>query len=419
MKSIYSISIICIILLGSCHNHEEGDHDHADHEGHADHAGHDHAAEAAMQEPTEEKLSETEVELTQTQLDVMEIEIGSFESLDLRSGIKSNGTLELPPQNQASVSTMLAGRVTKINVHDGDYVRKGQALAYLEDPEFINLQEHYMTARSALNSVEKSYLRKKQLNADSISSAKDFEQAEAEYYGAMAKTKGLEQKLRLLNINTTDLMSGVFVSQIPVLSPISGYVQSIHVNTGKYVLPAEDMFEIIDTEQLHLDLMVYEKDISKVELDQRVVFSLSNYPDSLFTGEIYALGKTFENSPKAMVVHAHILNKTNRMLAGMFVEASIITTKSASLSLPKDAIVDDGGLHYIFILDQIHHDPAEDGFVFKKTEVKVIASELGYTQIALLSPQKEDARVVTKGAFYLSAQMKKGQGGGGGHGHAH
>lgn len=403
MKSIYSILIFTTfaLLLGSC----QSEHTH------------DHSAESQQNGTTEEELNENQVELTQTQLDVMGVEIGSFQYLNLMEGVKTNGTLQLPPQNQASISAIVQGRITKINVHDGDYVKKGQTLAYLEDPQIIELQEQYLSAYYALNGLESSYLRKKKLVADSISSTKDFEQTQASYFVATAKVNGLEKKLRMIHIDPSQLQSGEFVSRVPVVSPISGYIQQIHINTGKYVMPADHLFEVVDTHSLHLDLMIYEKDIPKVKIDQDVIFSLATYPDSLFKGKVYTLGKAFDNGPKAMVAHAHILDKTVTLLPGMFVEATVVSSENTARTLPKNAIVDDGGLHYVFLLDQIHHDPGEDGYVFNKVEVNVLGTALGYSQIELLQETEDDANVVTNGAFYLAAQMKKGQGGG--HSHSH
>jgi len=397
------------------HVHEEEEHDH------------------------EEEASKEEVHLVKRQMDVMGIELGNFQYLDLSTTVRSNGQLELPPQNKASLGAVMEGRVKSINVLEGDKVTKGQVLAYLEHPEFIELQEQYITLKSQLEFLEQDYLRKKALHEDSITSTKAFQNAQADYRSAQGELQGLTAKLEMLGLNVESVAKGNISGSIPLRSPINGFVRSIDVNLGTYVLPNEEIFEIVDNEHIHIDLRVYEKDIAKIENGQKVVFSLASNPDLLFEGSIFAIGKSFEDEPKAMVVHAEIDNKTGGLLPGMYVDARIITNAQKVRALPDDAIVSDGGLNYIFVLRpevtaHIHdsgeehaHDEEEahkheeekshEGeFLFRKIEVSTGAVDIGFTEVVPAFDLPDDLQIVTKGAFYLLAEMKKGEGG---HGHHH
>lgn len=379
-----------------------------------------------------EEGSKEEVHLVQKQMDVMGIELGKFQHLNLSTTVKSNGQLELPPQNKASLSAVMGGRVKSVNVLEGDYVTKGQVLAALEHPDFVEMQEQYMTATSQLSFLEKDYQRKKKLFADSISSAKGFQQAEAEYLAALAEANGLKAKLQMLDIDIGAVAKGSFLSAAPIRSPINGYVRKIEINMGKYVQPEQEMFEIVDNEHIHIDLMVYEKDMNKIGKGQKVIFSLTSSPDSIFEGSIFAVGKSFEREPKAMVVHAEIDNKTGNLLPGMYVDARIVTNADTVLAIPNDAIVSDGGLSYIFVLkpastgghsheegeehDHGNEDDHSDEHVFRKIEVSTGATDIGFTEVVPAYNLPEHVKIVTKGAFYLLAEMKKGEGG---HGHHH
>jgi cobalt-zinc-cadmium efflux system membrane fusion protein len=369
----------------------------------------------------EKQKNKEEVHLVQQQMEVMDIELDLFQELNLSTTVKANGQLELPPQNKANLSSMLGGRVKRIMVLEGDFVKQGQTLAYLEHPNFLDLQQQYMMAFSELKYKQQEYERKSGLFKDSISSGKSLQEAEATYLSALAQHNGLKAKLELMDMDTKAIQQGQFSSTIPIRSPINGYVRLIEINVGRYVQPEEELFEIVDNEHIHIDLMVYEKDMDKVKKGQSVIFSLTNHSSGVFTGRIFAVGKSFEKGPKAMMVHAEIDNKTGNLLPGMYVDARIVTNTSVVNALPNDAIVSDGGLNYIFVLKPRSTSSNavsahQNEYVFRKIEVSTGASDIGFTEAVPVYDLPPHIKVVSKGAFYLLAEMKKGEGG---HGHHH
>lgn len=395
---------------------------------------HDHGEEdhdPAVANNTQDGGEEV-VHLLQKQMDVMGIELGHFQFLDLTTTIRANGHLELPPQNKASLGAVMEGRVKSIEVVEGEKVSKGKVLAYLEHPAFIELQQEYLKVKSRLKFLEQNYARKKALYEDSISSAKAFQSAEADLYSAQADLQGLTAKLEMLGLDVDKVENGELYRTIPIRSPIEGFVRSIDVNIGTYVQPHEEIFEIVDNEHIHIDLRVYEKDMAKVKNGQKVIFTLANKPDSLFEGSIFAVGKSFEQEPKAMLVHAEIDNNTGDLLPGMYVDARIITELSErSRALPNEAIVKEGGLSYIFVLKKEEHVHAgaddhghehggdedhSDEYLFRIIEVNTGAKDISFTEVVPTYDIPQDSKIVTKGAFYLLAELRKGEGG---HGHHH
>lgn len=406
-RTIYTISILTALFVAGCGSQSSREPGHKK----EDHA---HPLESGPEE----------VHMVQKQMEVMDITLDQFQYLNLGTTVKANGQLQLPPQNKASVSAVIGGRIKAISALEGDHVTKGQTLALLEHPDFVEMQERYMAASSQLVYQQKDYERKKILYADSISSARAFQQSEAEYNALVATVNGLKAKLQMLDIDVKSVEKGNFISAVPVRSPIDGYVRLIEVNMGMYVQPDQEMFEIVDNEHIHIDLMVYEKEMNKVQHGQKVIFSLSSDPDSVFQGSIFAVGRAFEQEPRAMVVHAEINNKKGNLIPGMYVDARIVTNEQKVKALPNDAIVSDGGLNYIFVLkptpphDHTHQETAghNDEYVFRKIEVRTGATDIGFTEVTPAYDLPENAQIATRGAFYLLAEMKKGEGG---HGHHH
>ena len=179
MKNYISI-ILLVFGISSCENNSII-------EGHE----HDHGAHGPK----------GSVELTEKQLSLIDYELGNFRQMDFGENIKCSGELELPPQNKASVSALLGGRVKSIDVIEGDFVKKGQTLAVLEHPDVIEYQEQYLDVANNISLLKSDFERKQALFNDSITSQKVFEQAESNYYSAVAKLNTLKAKLSLIRVS--------------------------------------------------------------------------------------------------------------------------------------------------------------------------------------------------------------------------
>ena len=345
------------------------------------------------------------VSLNLGQLEVMGIELGSVKKINLGSTLKVNGQLELPPQNMASVSALLGGRVKSVGVIEGDFVRKGQVIARLENPDFIALQQKYLSLRSNLSFLQNDFNRKKSLAADGITSQKALQKAEADYLEGKANLNATKSTLQILNVNLKSVDNGNLVSSISVVAPIKGYVQKIDINIGKYVSPQQEMFDIIDNDYLHLGLNVFEKDIDKAKTGQKITFSLATQTDKIYDAEIFAIGKAFEMDTRSVKVHAKIIGNHQGLLPGMFVEARILTDNKLTNALPNEAFVSDKGLDYIFI----QREKDADDVTLEKIQVNKGITDLGFSEVVFIKPIPKDALVVLKGAFYVNAELNKGE----------
>jgi len=399
------VSLFGLLFFSACGG--SGDHAHED----------DHAEE---EEHSESALS---VELSERQMEAVGIEIGQFSYLPLKNAVKANGMLELPPQKKADISALVAGQVSEINVIEGDRVQAGQVLATIEDPGIIDMQQQFIEASEQREYLQQDYERKKRLFDEGVGSAREFQESASRYRSNEARISGLRSKLELLGLNSEQVLDGTIRSSVPVRSPLEGFVRVVEVNTGSYITPGNHMFEVVDNSELHIDLMVYEKDLHRVKEGQSLYFRYANQPTSeLYKGEIFAVGKAFEQNPKAVRVHAHLLKEQSNLLPGMYVEAMIVTDEETVLSLPEEAVVSDGGQSYIFMVEEdgghVEMEEAADsgeqehhGMHLRAVPVVTGTSEEGYVEIRLLEEVAEESEVVTKGAFFVLSEMRKGEGG--------
>jgi len=395
MKNILKISTLLILLFTtiSCGNseskHTEGD-DHKN----------EQTKEVANEDETPNKVA-----LKLNQLEIMGIELGNLSQLNLGASLKVNGQLELPPQNMASVSAIIGGRVQSVSVVEGDFVKKGQVIATLNNPEFISMQRAYLAAKSNLTYLEKDYVRKKELEKEGITSARAFQESEAAYFNAKADLNAAKATLNLLGLNTVQVDKGIISASIPVVAPIQGYIQKIEINIGKSVAPEQEMFEIVDNNFLHLGLNVFEKDIEKLGMGQKIAFTLSTRPNKIYEAEIFALGKAFDLDTRSVKVHAKIIGTHEGLLTGMFVEARIATDSKMVDALPDEAFVNEKGLDYVFV----QREKDKEDIVLEKIQVIKGVSDLGFSEVQFSNPIDKNLLIVTKSAYYVNAELNKGE----------
>jgi cobalt-zinc-cadmium efflux system membrane fusion protein len=137
-----------------------------------------------------------------------------------------------------SISVPLGGYLKSTKLLPGMKVKKGEVIANIEDQQYIQLQQDYLTAKSKLSYIEKEYQRQKELNQSKASSDKVFQETETTYQGQKILVKSLSEKLRLISINPDKLDENNLSRSINLYAPIDGFVSTVNVNIGKYVTQA-------------------------------------------------------------------------------------------------------------------------------------------------------------------------------------
>ena len=355
-------------------------------------------------ETKEAHSDEEEVLLSQKQFETLKMKIDTIALRNLVGYVEANGALEVPPQNEATITSVVGANVVSINVIEGDKVNKGQVVAYLSHPNIIKMQTDYLNAVSNSNFLKKNYQRQQKLYNAGVGSGANFQKAEAEYDASKAMANGLEAQLKLLNINTSLVKNGTIAQSISLRSPIEGFVQKVEVKTGQYVEPQTEIFEIVNTHHVHADLMVFEKDVYKVKKGQKVIFNLQSNTDEDLTAEIYSVSKTFEDNPKALHVHAEIENKKGNLIPGMYIQGKIQVENAETNALPESAIIKEGDRFYVFSVERENED-----WSFKPVEVLLGAKDGNWIAVQFTEELDKATKFAYNNAYYLIAEMKKGE----------
>jgi len=326
------------------------------------------------------------------------IEMGKPELKYISSSMKVNGEIDVPPQNTVIVSVPMGGYLKSPSLLPGTPVRKGQVIAKIEDQQYIQLQQDYLTAKAKVAYLEKEYERQRDLNESKATSDKQFQQTEAEFRSQKVLASGLSQKLQLVNINPASLNENTISKSINIYSPISGFVSKVNVSTGKYVIPSDELFEIINPSSIHLALNVFEKDLGKIFVGQRVLAYSNNNPNKKYNCKIILINKDVSRERNAKV-HCHFERYDKDLIPGMFMTAEIELSNSQAYVLPEDAVVSYENKNYVFINKNRNQ--------FEMIEVQTDTHQNGLVEITG-SPidQMTKEGVVIKGAYSLLMKLK-------------
>ena len=359
-------------------------------------------------EKTTELVPETEthnddITITKAQFEGEKMAFGTIAEYAFNETVKVNGMIDVPPHNKSSVSTFSGGYITKTPLLVGDRVKKGQLLVTLENPEFVELQQNYLEVSEQLNYLKSEFNRQKTLFDEKITSEKNYLKAESAYKSNLAHYNGLRKKLQMLNINPNSVEQGRIASTINLYAPISGNITKVNVSNGTYVSPSDVIMEIIDIDHIHLELLVFEKDILKVKKDQKILFQIPEASDKTFEAEVHLVGTTIDEQTRRVKVHGHVDNDKENFIVGMFVDADIIIDSKKGFGLPKEAIIEVDNEFFVLILEEENTNE----FHFETFKLALGKQTEAYVEILNFEALK-DKQILIKGTNML---LNNGEGG--------
>jgi membrane fusion protein, heavy metal efflux system len=356
--------------------------------------------EPEKQAEPETDLSENQVTLTDAQFLTAGIKTDTVQLRSISGTIIASGMLDIPPQSKVSISAPMGGFVKSTELLQGTRVEKGQVIAVMQHADYIQMQEDYLKNKSQLEYLEADYKRQELLSQQNVNAVKTLQEAKAAYLSSKASVDALKLKLQMLNITTASLDNGTIQSTINLYAPISGYVTKVNTNIGAFVNSTDVLFEIVNTEHLHAELTIFENDVPKLKIGQRVLFMLANESTHRIAS-VHLIGREIDAN-RSVQVHCHLEQEDRELIPGMSLKAWIEKDSALVASLPEEAIVEFNGHKYIYV-EAKSKDAAHR---YTMTEVQVGVSEMGYTEIILPPSFDPKSQVVTKGAYSLLGKMK-------------
>ena len=322
---------------------------------------------------------------------------GRVAARPMGTGLAVTGTLDVPPESTVAITAPLGGYVESTELLQGTRVRKGQVLAVVRNPAFVQLQQDYLETRARLEYARTELARQQELYEQEVAPQKNYQRAQADYNALRVQTQAQAARLRLAGLP----VGGRIVSTATLRAPRAGFVKTVNVTVGQAVTATETLFEIVDPEHLHVELTVFEKDVAKLQKGQLIRFSLpsdSARGSQERTGRVYLIARAI-GADRTVRVHGHLDQENDpALLPGLYVRATIETGRTTVAALPNAALVRYEGQSYGFV--------AEAAGRYRMVALPTGRSEDGYTEITLPAGLPATTAFVTEGAYSLLAKMK-------------
>ena len=346
-----------------------------------------------------DSLTTNHVQLTSAQIQHVGIEVGQPRRDTVSTVLHLQGKIDVPPHSVVSLSFPLGGYLKSTSLMPGMHVRKGQVLATLEDMQFIQLQQDYLMAKTRLTLAEAEYSRQRDLNASKASSDKVYQQAKTTFESEQILVSALAQKLRLIDLNPDMISPETISKEAHLRSPIDGYVAKVNVNIGKYTAPTDNLFELIDPRDIHLALNVFEGDLIKIAVGQRVMAYTNTHPNKKYPAAIIIGNRTL-NDDRMAEIHCHFDGTYPELAPGMFMNGEVAVQSHDALTVPEQAVVRWDNKYYVFVQREDRE--------FEMTEVKTGDSNNGRTAIESAAIT-EQSHIVTRNAYALLMKMRNAE----------
>lgn len=346
---------------------------------------------------TGKKEDKSKIIISKLQFDEGKMKLGTISKQIFQKIIPATGVINIPPTSKEIITSFYGGSISKSTLLVGDKVHKGQALIVIENPMFIDIQQEYLQIKEQLSYLESEYQRQETLYKEKISSKKKYLSAKSEFKSKKSKLYGLEKKLNMLNIDVNNVVKGIFKSTVILYSSMDGIVSKVNISKGMHVEPEYKMLEIINTNHIHVELLVFENDIMKITKGQKIRFKIPESSSTYYGAEVYLIEKVIDEKIRAFRVHAHLdKNGKNIFNIGMFVDAEIIISNVEKQAVPEKSIIEHDGLFFVLKLKK----STKDDYVFEYEKVDVGQIYDGFLEVITSNISDADS-IMIDGVYML------------------
>jgi cobalt-zinc-cadmium efflux system membrane fusion protein len=337
------------------------------------------------------------VQLTKEQASLAQLELAPIVQGKMKGMTHLNGVIDVPPTGIASVSIPMGGYIQDINLIPGTFVKKGQVLATVKDPAYVQLQENYLSTKAKLSYLQQDLDRQKALLTQEAVSKKSFQQLQADFNTNAIQLKALSEQLKLINIQPENLTTEKMSSLVQLVAPIAGYISKVNINRGKYVTPSDILLEIINPNDIHAAITIYEKDIANFKVGMKGTVTLTQDPAKKYPVSVLAVAHNI-NEDKTALLHCHFDKIPANVLPGMFLTADMVVETKDAVLIPIASVQRFQGKDYIFI------QSAEN--TFEAIEIQVSQSNEAFVTVTNADSNTWIGKqIVVKNAFSLLGKL--------------
>ncbi len=326
-----------------------------------------------LDDQQDEQLDPMAISMSATAMQLADIRTATVGSMDPIKSVRLNGKVQVDERLVYSQSSHIPGRIEKLLVNfTGQFVRKGQTIAYIYSPEMLTAQEELFEAQKIKDAQPQLF-------------------------------KSAKEKLK--NWKLTDsqveqiLKAGTPKEQFAIQADVSGYVMEKMVNNGDYIRQRESIYEIADLSKVWLLFDVYESDMAWIKKGDKVNFTVASLPGEVFEGKISFVDPIINPNTRVAKARVEVSNSKLTLKPEMFVSGLVEATlpkHSNQVVAPKTAVMWTGKRSLVYVKEQSYQ-----GVYFKMREV-VLGPSLGDSYV-IKEGLKAGEEIAVNGTFSIDA----------------
>ena len=308
------------------------------------------------------------------------------------------GEIRLNPETMAHVTPRVSGTVKETKKALGDVVKHGDVLALLESRELAEITREAAASAERLKLAEANFQRLDKLFKEGVAAEKDYLTAKQAFAEAKIDKESAAQMLGVAG-------SGGAGTAYALRSPIDGVIIEKHLTIGEVVKDDADAFVVADMSTVWAMVTVYPKDLGKIAVGQKVRLRAEGIEAPL-DGQVSFIAATARGDSRATEARVVLSGAPPSWRPGMFVTADVaVESVEAAVALPEEAIQLVEGRPTAFV---------DDGDKLEARTLKL--GRAGFSNattpvVEVLSGVEAKELVVTRGAFFLKAELGKSEAG--------
>ncbi len=349
-------------------------------------------------------LPDVVVPLSQEAVERAGIVLAPVTSGTSASEIRLPGLVEPNAYGQVVVTSLVAGRVTRVGPALGDRVRRGQTLAEIYSPALADAQTRYVSAEAMLEAHDRELQRTQKLVEIGAASRQELEKTHAEHAAQTAAVQSTRSQLVLLGVSAAaldDMASGHNVNAATnVPAPIDGVVTERGANVGLNVDPATKLFTVVDLSTVWVVADLYEKDFSRVRLGSEAAITTSVRPEVILRGRVSYIDPQVSVGTRSAKVRLEVPNLGGELRLGMYADVVVAgASGKPTPRVPRNAVQNVADRTVVYV-----SNPKEPG-TFVEREVRL--GQTSGEQVEVVAGVEVDDVIVTEGSFFVRAERER------------
>ncbi|AKP50693.1 efflux RND transporter periplasmic adaptor subunit [Cyclobacterium amurskyense] len=295
------------------------------------------------------------------------VEVIELKEENLETSLNITGTLI--PNEIVNLRPEVAGLVEKITFQEGQFVRKGTPLLYLNDDE---LKAQYDRLEYTKKLYESQESRQKQLLTKEAISQEEYDIVLNQYNTNLADLRLIEAQL----------------NKTVIKAPFDGELGFRQISEGSVIGTSDLIATIVNVDPIKIEFSIPERYSDEIKLGS-VIYFRSNVNNDEAEGKVYAIEPNIDAATRTLKIRAKSANKQKKFLPGMFVRVRLVLDEvSDAILVPSESVIPELEGYKVFI--------SRNGVVESR---KVVIGQRTDTRVQLVEGVKPGELVLTTGVL--------------------